>query len=70
MSVELVSIMAVMGRAGFGMSLPMIIFFAVLAVGFTLLLWFYLSVTKKNAVVGSSSADHATAHEEKSLIFR
>jgi hypothetical protein len=41
MSLELVSIMTVMGRSGFGMSIPMIIFFAVLAMLFTTLLCFY-----------------------------
>ncbi len=47
MSMELVSILTVMGRAGFGMSFPMIIFFAALGVGFTILLWFYFSLVKK-----------------------
>lgn len=46
MSMELVSIMVVMGRAGFGTSIPMIIFFAALGVGFTTLLWFYFSRSK------------------------
>jgi len=46
---ELVSILTVMGRKGFGMNLPMIIFFAVLGVGFTILLWFYFSLAKRAA---------------------
>jgi len=46
MSIELASIVAVMGRKGFGMNLPMIISFLVLAVGFTVLLCFYLSLLK------------------------
>ncbi len=49
MSMELVSILTVMGRAGFGMSLPMIISFAVLGVGFTVLLWLYFSLAKRAA---------------------
>jgi len=49
MSLELVSIMTVMGRAGFGMSLPLIIFFAVLAVTFTTLLCFYFFLAKREA---------------------
>jgi len=49
MSMELVSILTVMGRAGFGMSCPMIIFFVVLAVGFTILLWLYFSLAKRAA---------------------
>jgi hypothetical protein len=52
MSMELVSILTVMGRAGFGMSFPMIIFFVVLGVGFTILLWFYFSVVKRAAWAG------------------
>lgn len=47
MSMELVSILTVMGRAGFGMSFPMITFFVVLGVGFTILLWFYFSLAKR-----------------------
>jgi hypothetical protein len=47
MSVELASIVAVMGRAGFGMNLPMIISFVVLAVGFTILPWLYFSSAKR-----------------------
>ena len=47
MSMELVSIMTVMGRKGFGMNLAMIVFFALLGVGFTTLLWFYFSSGKK-----------------------
>lgn len=49
MSMELVSIMAVLGRNGFGMSYPMIIYFALLGVGFASLLWFYLSRGKRIA---------------------
>jgi hypothetical protein len=49
--VELASIMAVMGHMGLGASLPMIIYFVVLGVGFTILLWFYFSLAKR--------ADHA-----------
>ncbi|MGA2753274.1 MAG: hypothetical protein ABSE53_05860 [Terracidiphilus sp.] len=40
MSVELASIVTVMGRAGFGMSVPMIGSFVVLGIGFTILLGF------------------------------
>ncbi len=43
MSLELVSILTVLGRSGFGMSIPMIIFFVVLFVGFTGLLWLYFA---------------------------
>ncbi len=46
MSMELASIVAVMGRRGFGMNLPMIVSFVVLGVGFTILLWFYFSSDK------------------------
>jgi len=49
MSMELLSIMTVMGRAVFGINLPMIIFFAVLGVGFTILLWRYFSVARMAA---------------------
>ena len=47
MSIELASIVAVMGRAGFGMNFPMIISFAVLGVGCTILLWFFFSLGKR-----------------------
>lgn len=40
MSVELVSIVTVMSRAGFGTSVPMVASFVVLAIGFTILLAF------------------------------
>lgn len=70
MSLELVSILTVMGRAGFGMSIPMIIFFIVLGVGFTVLLWFYLSSPKSASWAGLSSADYTSAHEEKILASR
>ena len=53
MSMELASIVTVMGRKGFGMNFPMIIFFVVLGVGFTILLWFYFSSVKR-AVWGSA----------------
>jgi hypothetical protein len=43
MSVELAVIMAVLGRAGFGLSFPMIISFAVLGVVCATLLWFYFA---------------------------
>ena len=43
MSIELAGIMALMGRAGFGMSLPMIVSFAVLGVVCAILLWLYFS---------------------------
>ena len=56
MSLELVSIMTVMGRAGFGMSLSLIIFFAVLAVGFTTLLCFYFFSRKREDWAGLPSA--------------
>jgi hypothetical protein len=55
MSLELVSILTVMGRAGFGMSVPMIIFFAVLALGFTILLGFYFSRAEKRTWVTTVS---------------
>lgn len=51
MSMELVSIMAVLGRAGFGMSYPMIAFFAVLAVVFAALLAFYFSRPQRAVLV-------------------
>jgi len=70
MSLELVSILTVMGRAGFGMSVPMIILFVVLAVGFTALLWFYLRLPKSAALVGQPSADYVGAHEEERLVSR
>lgn len=54
MSMELVSIMTVLGRRGFGMSVPMIVFFAALAVGFTVLLGFYFSSSRKTALVASA----------------
>ena len=57
MSLELVSILTVMGRAGFGMSLPMIIFFVVLAVGFTVLLWFYFASVQRAARPSLESAN-------------
>lgn len=59
MSLELVSILTVMGRAGFGMSYPMIIFFIVLGVGFTILLWFYFSSGKRAALAAVPSASRA-----------
>ena len=46
MNVELASIVAAMGRAGFGMNYPMIISFAVLGVGCAILLWIYLSLAR------------------------
>jgi len=46
MSIELVSLVAVLGLKGFGMSMPMIISFVVLGVGFTILLAFYFSLAK------------------------
>jgi len=70
MSLELVSILTVMGRAGFGMSIPMIVFFIVLGVGFMVLLWFYLSVAKSASWVGLPSSDYTTEGEEKSLAVR
>jgi hypothetical protein len=48
MSMELVSILTVMGRAGFGMSLPTIIFFVVLGLAFTILLWSYFSFVQRS----------------------
>jgi hypothetical protein len=56
MSMELASIVTVMGRAGFGMSFPMIISFVVLGVGFTILLWFYFSLVKRAAWAGLQPA--------------
>ena len=55
MSMELVSIMAVMGRRGFGMSVPMVVFFGVLAVGFTVLLRIYFSSAKRAALAATAS---------------
>jgi hypothetical protein len=52
MSVELASIVAVMGRAGFGMNFPMIISFVVLGAVFTVMLWFYFSLAKRGATPG------------------
>jgi hypothetical protein len=49
MSMELASIVAVMGHRGLGMSLPLILSFVVLGVGFMILLWFYLSSVKRGA---------------------
>ncbi len=49
MSMELVSIMTVMGSKGFGMDLRMTIFLAMLGVGFTILLWLYLSLGRRGA---------------------
>lgn len=59
MSMELVSIMTVMGRASFGMSYPMILMFVALGVAFTILLWVYFSSAKKEAWVGLPSAGKA-----------
>jgi|SRR5215469_1790007 len=50
MSMELVSIFAVTGHAGLRMNFPKIIFFAMLGVGFTALLWFYFSSRKRAAL--------------------
>ena len=50
MNMELASIVAVMRRAGFGMSYPMIISFVVLGVGCTILLWFYFSRAKRGLI--------------------
>jgi hypothetical protein len=60
MSMELVSIVTVMGRKGFGMNFPMIISFVVLGVGFTILLWFYFSLVKRAAWAGPPSAGRET----------
>ena len=60
MSMELVSILTVMGRKGFGMNLPMIVFFAVLGVGFTTLLCFYFSLAKTAAQARLPSAERET----------
>ncbi|HXX17336.1 MAG TPA: hypothetical protein VEJ47_20710 [Candidatus Eremiobacteraceae bacterium] len=49
MSVELATIVTVMGRAGFGLNVPMIVSFVVLAVVFTVLLRFYFSSAKPAA---------------------
>jgi hypothetical protein len=49
MSMELVSIFAVTGHSGLRMNLPKIIFFAMLGMGFTTLLWFYFSSVKRAA---------------------
>jgi hypothetical protein len=52
MNVELASIVAVMGRAGFGMNYPMILSFAVLGVGCAILLWIYLALARGTARTG------------------
>jgi hypothetical protein len=63
MSLELVSILTVMGRAGIGMSLPMIVFFVTLAVGFTTLLWFCFFPRKKEHM-GSRTVSSQDLREE------
>jgi hypothetical protein len=68
MSLELVSIMVVLGRNGFGMSIPMIVSFVVLAVGFTVLLWSYFSVAKKAAWAGLPSAGRENLTEGEGAI--
>lgn len=60
MSVELASIVAVMGRAGFGKNLPMIISFVVLAVGFAILLWLFLTSPGLHG-----RADRRMGHEQE-----
>ena len=55
MSMELVSIMAVMGRLVFGISVPMIVFFAALGVGFTALLWLYFSSAQKATLTATAN---------------
>ncbi|HKF01754.1 MAG TPA: hypothetical protein VKB49_05550 [Candidatus Sulfotelmatobacter sp.] len=55
MSMELVSIFTTMGRAGFGMNVPMIIFFAALGVVFTSLLWFYFFSARRTSWTGAPS---------------
>jgi len=52
MSVELASIVAMMGRAGFGMNFTMIGSFMVLGVAFTALLGFYLARANGSAWIG------------------
>jgi hypothetical protein len=52
MSMELVSIFAVMGHSSFRMNFSRIIFFVVLGVGFTTLLSFYFSSVKRDANPG------------------
>ncbi len=52
MSMELVSILTLMGRTGLGMSYQMILSFVVLGVGFTILLWLYFSFAKRAAWAG------------------
>jgi len=49
MSLELVSIIAIMGRQGSGMNVPMISFFLALAAMFTLLLWLCLRPPSRSA---------------------
>lgn len=55
MSMELVSIMAVMGRLVFGISIPMIVFFGVLGAFFTGVLWVYFASARKAALVTTAS---------------
>jgi hypothetical protein len=52
MSMELVTIFAVTGHSGSGMNVRQIVFFVVLGVGFTTLLWFYFSSAKREANPG------------------
>ena len=59
MNLELVSILAMMGRAGLGTSIPMIVSFLVLALGCAALLWFYLSSTRGAAL--AALAESATS---------
>ena len=63
MSMELLSILTVMGRKGLGMNLAMIIFFAVLGGGFTILLWFYFSLAKRTAWAGLASSGREKPNE-------
>jgi hypothetical protein len=60
MSMELVSIVTVMGRAGFGTNSPMIVSFVVLGGGFTTLLWFYFSPLRRTAGTGPPSTRRET----------
>jgi len=55
MNVELASIMVELGRWGLGMSLPMIVFFAALGMGLTVLLGVYFSRARRAVVAGVAS---------------
>jgi UPF0716 family protein affecting phage T7 exclusion len=70
MSMELVSILTVMGRSGLGMNLPMIVFFAVLGVGFTTLLCFYFSLAKTAAGAGLPPAESEIERKAEEIVMQ